>query len=49
VSSFNEGTEVRQQSCVSEIAINGCIADILGVNRKIMGELTLFVLLEGNF
>jgi hypothetical protein len=49
VTSFNEGPEVKQLSCVSEIAINGCVAVILGVNRKVVGDLTvsLFLVEEG--
>ena len=44
LSSFNEGPEVKQLSSVSVI---GCIAVILGVNRKILGDLTMsFHLLE---
>ena len=39
--SFNEGPDVKQLSCVSEIAINGCVAVILGVNRKVVGVLTV--------
>jgi hypothetical protein len=47
VSSFNEGPEEKQLSGVSEIAINGCIALILGVNRKVVGILTVgFFLVE---
>jgi len=50
VSSFNEVPEVKQLSGVFEIAINGCIAVILGVDRKVMGDLTVsFFLLEGRF
>ena len=41
VSSFNEGSEVKQLSDVSEIVINGCVAVILGVNRKVMGVLAV--------
>jgi hypothetical protein len=45
VSSINEGPEVKQHSGVFEI---GCIAVILGVNRKIVGDLSVsFFLLEG--
>jgi hypothetical protein len=48
VSSFSDGPEVKQLSGVYEIVINGCIAVILGVNRKTMGVLTVtFFLLEG--
>jgi len=48
VSSFNEGPEVKQLSDISEIVINGCLAVILGVNRKVLGVLTdIFFLLEG--
>jgi hypothetical protein len=36
VSSFNEGPEVTQLSGFSEIAINGWVAVILGVNRKLV-------------
>ena len=44
VSSINEGPETKQLPGVSEI---GCIAVILGVNRKIVGDLTVsFFLLE---
>jgi len=32
VSSFNEGTEVKQHSGISEIAINVCVAVIFGMN-----------------
>ena len=38
VSYFNEGTEVKQLSDISEIVINGCN---LGVNRKVLGVLTV--------
>jgi hypothetical protein len=41
VSSFNEGPEVKQLSDISEIAIKGCVAVILGVNRKVLGVLTV--------
>ena len=41
VTSFNEGPEVKQLSGVYEIAINGCVAVILGVNRKVVGDLTV--------
>jgi hypothetical protein len=41
VSSFNGGPEVKQLSGVSEIVINGCIAFILGVNRRSMGVLAV--------
>jgi len=37
VFSFNGGPEVKQLSGV----VNSCVAVILGVNRKIMGELTV--------
>jgi hypothetical protein len=48
VPSFNEGPDLKQLFGVSEIAINGCVAVILGVNRKIVGDLTVsFFLLEG--
>jgi len=48
VSCFNEGPEVKQISGVSEIVINGCVAVILVVNRKVMRVLTAsFFLLEG--
>jgi hypothetical protein len=48
VSSFNEGPEMKQLSGVSEIVIKCCIVLILGVNRKIVGDLTVrFFLLEG--
>jgi hypothetical protein len=50
VSCFNEGPEVKQLSGVSEIVINGCVAVILVVNRKVMEVLTAsFFLLEGGF
>jgi hypothetical protein len=49
LSSFNGGPEVKQLSGYSEIVIKGCIAVILGVNRKIMGDLTVsFCWVEGN-
>jgi hypothetical protein len=45
VSSFNEGPEVERLPGVSEIVR---VAVILGVNRKIVGDLTVsFFLLEG--
>jgi hypothetical protein len=48
MSSISEGPEMKQLSGVSEIVINGCIAAILGVNRKIVGKLNVsFCLLEG--
>jgi len=48
VTSFNEGPEVKQLSCVSEIAINGFVAVILGINRKVVEVLTVrLFLLEG--
>jgi hypothetical protein len=48
VSSFNGGPELKQLSGVSEIVINSCVAVILGVNRKIMGNLTVgFCWVEG--
>jgi len=47
VSSFNEGPEVKQLSGVSEIAINGCVAVILGINRKVVGVLTVRLFLVG--
>jgi len=48
VSLFNEGPEVEELYGVSEIAINGCIAVILGAIRNIVGNLTVsFCLLEG--
>jgi hypothetical protein len=38
---------VKQFSGASDIVINGCKAVILGVNRKIMGDLTVsFFLLQ---
>jgi hypothetical protein len=49
VSSFNEGPEVKQLSGVSDVVIKGCIAFILGVNRRIMGDLSVtFFLVEGS-
>jgi len=49
MASFNERPEVKQLSDVFEIVINGSIAVILGVNRKVIGVLTvnLFCLKEG--
>jgi len=45
VSYINERPEVKQLSGVSEI---GCIAVILGVNKKIVGDRTVsFFFLEG--
>jgi hypothetical protein len=47
-STFNEGPEAKQLSGVSDTIINGCIAAILCVNRKIVGKLNVsFFLLEG--
>ena len=44
-SSINEEPETKQLSGVSEI---GCIAVILGGNRKVVGDLTVsFFLIEG--
>jgi len=40
-SSFNGGQEVKQLPGVCEIVVNSCVAVILGVNRKIMGDLTV--------
>ena len=34
VSNFNEGPEAKQLSGVSDTIINGCVAVILGVNKK---------------
>jgi len=49
VSSFNEGPEVKQLSGVSEIGINGWVAVVLGVGRRIMEVLTVsFFLVEGS-
>jgi hypothetical protein len=48
VTSFNGGPEVTQLSGVSEIAINGSVAVILGVNRNVASDLTVrFFLMEG--
>jgi hypothetical protein len=48
VSAISEGPEVKLLSGVSDTIINGCVAVILGVNRKIVGDLTVsFCLLEG--
>ena len=48
VSSFSEGPEVKQLSGFCDIVINGCVAVILGVNRRIMEVLTVtFFLVEG--
>jgi hypothetical protein len=33
---------------VFELGVNSCIAVILGVNRKMMGGLTVFFFLEAN-
>jgi len=41
LSFFNEWPEVKQLSDISAIAINGCVAVILGVNRKVIGLLTV--------
>jgi hypothetical protein len=48
VSSFSEGPEVKKLFGVSEIGINDRIAFILGVNRNIVGDMTvIFFLLDG--
>jgi hypothetical protein len=50
VFSIIEGPEMRQLSGFSEIVIKCCIAVILGVKRKIVGDLNVgFFLLEGRF
>jgi len=41
LSYFNEWLEVKQLSDISAIAINGCVAVILCVNRKVIGVLTV--------
>ena len=47
VFSINEGPEFEQIPGFSEILINGCAAVVLGVNRKILGDLTVgFFFLE---
>ena len=45
VYSFNERSEVKQLSGVSEIAINGCVDVILGVNRNVVRVLTVSLFL----
>jgi hypothetical protein len=48
VSAISERPDVKQLSGVSDTIINGCVAVILGFNRKIVGDLTVsFCLLEG--
>ena len=47
VFSFNEGPKVKQLSGVSEMSINGCVAVILGVRKKVLVVLIVgFFLLE---
>jgi hypothetical protein len=41
VSSFNERPELKQLSGFSEIIINGCVAVILGVNRKVVTDVAV--------
>jgi hypothetical protein len=41
VSSFYERPEVKLPSAFPEIAINGCVAVVFDVSRKMVGELTV--------
>jgi len=49
VFSFNGISEAKHLTGVSEIVVKSCVAVILGVNRKIMGDLTVNLCwVEGN-